>query len=145
LRLHKVIVEQGPGRRKGKGATRPQVLHEIYECFREFVERLNPIRQVYTHDKSSGSADDQRDLAACVEAFQHYLYVIKIDSDDAARWSELRLLLLEDAASSTERALAAARRQAGQLGAVNTALPPEEEKPDRPADLSLEFDLRVRN
>lgn len=145
LRLHKVIVEQGPGRRKAKGATRPEVLHEIYECFSEFVRRLNAIRQVYAHDKSSGSADDQRDLDACVKALQHYLQVMKIDSNDAARWSQLRLLLLEDAANSCDRALAAARHQASQLGAANVPSPPPEVKPDRPADLSLEFDLRVRN
>jgi hypothetical protein len=145
LRMHKVVVEQGPGRRKGKGATRPQVLHEIYECFREYVDRLNPMRQVYAHDKSSGSADDQRDVDACVKAFQHYLQVIRIDPDDAARWSQLRLLLLEDAADSTDRALATARRQADQLGAANVSPPPGEVKSDRPADLSFEFDLRVRN
>ena len=145
LRLHQVIVEQGPGRRKAKGAARPNILHEIYECFREFVDLLNPMRQVYAHDKSSGSADDQRDLDACVKALQHYLHVIRIDPNDVAHWSELRLLLLEDAANSTDRALAVARRLAEQLGAANTAPPPEEVKSDRPADLSFEFDLRVRN
>jgi hypothetical protein len=146
MNLHKVMIERGPGRRKGKAATRPEILHEIYECFREFVvNRLNPLRQEYAHDKTSGSADDQRDLKASVDALLHYMHVIKIDSDDAARWSQLRLLLLEDAANCTERALEAARRQADRLGSANVALPPEEVEPDRPADLSLEFDLRVRN
>jgi hypothetical protein len=145
LRLHKVIVEQGPGRRKAKGATRPEVLHEIYECFREFVGRLNPMRQVYAHDKSSGSPDDQRDLDACVKAFLHYVRVIKIDSDDAARWSELRLHLLEDAANSTDRALEAARRQARDRGTAIVPSPSMEAESAQPADHSFEFDLRVRN
>jgi hypothetical protein len=144
-RLHIVLIEQGPGRRQPKGAVTPDVLHEIYECFRPFVGRLNPIRQAYFHDKSSGSANDQHDLEACTRAFQHYLRVIRIDPNDAAGWSELRLLLLEDAASSTERALDAARRQAEKMGSAGIASPPTEVEANRPRDQSFVVDLRVRN
>jgi hypothetical protein len=153
-RLHILIIEQGPGRRNRDGATRPEALHEIYECFRPFAGRLNSIRQAYFHDKTSGSAREQRDLESCVAALRHYLGVIKIDSDDAARWSQLRLLLLEDAADGTKDALDMARREAGKLGAAKPEPAPEKaaadtaapEKPaaGQPADLSLEFDLRVR-
>jgi Mg-chelatase subunit ChlD len=146
MRLHNVIVEQGPGRRKSEKATRPEVLQDIYECFGPYVDRLNPIRQVYCHDKSSGSGRDQRDLEACVKAFVHYLRVIDLDCDDAAGWSQLRLLLLEDAADCTQRALEAARRAARRLGSADVAPPPTADKPGRPKDESpFVVDLRVRN
>jgi Mg-chelatase subunit ChlD len=146
MRLHKVMVERGPGRRKGEKATRPAVLHDIYECFREYVvDRLNPIRVVYAHDKTSGSPDDQKIVEVCRNAFQHYLRVIRIESDDAASWSKLRLCLLEEAAACTDHALAAARNQAAKMGAANVPPPTAEAKPDQPSDLSLVFDLRVRN
>lgn len=143
--LHKVMVEQGPGRRNREGATMPEVLSGIYDCFRQFVGRLNPIRQVHLHDKTGGSAREQRDLESCVAALRHYLGVINIEPNDAARWSELRLLLLEDAARCTEDALNTARQVAGQVGVSEAEPAPETAPAGRPADHSMEFDLRVRN
>jgi von Willebrand factor type A domain len=146
LALHKVIVERGPGRGRGERSTMPAVLNDIYECFREYVvDRLNPLRVYYVHDKTSGSSDDQKILQMCVAALQHYLQVIRIDADDAALWSKLRLCLLEEAAACTNQALVEARRQAAEMGAANIQPPSAAADPGQPSDFSPEFDLRVRN
>jgi hypothetical protein len=145
-RLHIIVVEQGPGRRTPENSTVPEPLAEIYDCFRPYVGRLNPLRQVYFHDKTGNSGPDQKDWERAVTAQRHYVGVAKIASDDAARWDELRTRLLEDAADVTEDAVAVARRRDVDLGAARAEPPPgEEQPPTGPADFSMQFDLRVRN
>ncbi len=148
-RLHLVMVERGPGRRRGQQSQLPDSLKEIYDCFRPLVQqRLNPLRQVYAHDKSGGSGAEQREVAQVSEALVHYVGRRVLEPGDSVRWAQLRTRLLLDAAEATE---AAVRRawEVADVTAPTTAAGREPTSPrsvDRsPEDLSLVLDLRVRD
>jgi hypothetical protein len=144
-RLHHVIVEDGPGRKRAQGAEPPAILVPIFECFRPLVNRLNPLRHEFVHDKSSNSGRDQRDVELAVKAMRHYVQADYLDPNDAARWAKFRLGLVEDAVDAVEKALELARQAAERPDAPEPEESPSVPQDTFPADHSLEFNLRIRN
>ncbi|MGR6967047.1 VWA domain-containing protein [Geodermatophilus sp. URMC 61] len=145
LRLHNVMVEQGPGRRLPEGHELSEVVWDIRECLRPMVSRLNDLRQVHAHDKSSGSSADQKIVERAADALVHYVGRRVLEENDAARWAQLRTGLLVDAADATEAAVQKAWSFVGGEGEA-PAVPDRQGLVDAvPEDLSTLLDLRVRD
>jgi Mg-chelatase subunit ChlD len=142
--LHMVMVQRGPGWRN-RGEPMPGSIADIFACFRSSTGRISDLRRCYGADSSGGTAAEQRHVEACREVLKHYLQVITIKPDDAARWSALRLHLLQDAASTAEQAVAVARRLAEAAGTQAAPSPPADEPDNRPADFSIDLNLRLRD
>lgn len=134
LRVHLLLVERGPGRRKAEGRDWPDVLKPVFECFREVVGRVNALRQPIAHDKSGNTGRDQRDVEMAAKARLHYVSTRHIDDGAGATWSALRVAVLEDCATTTRQALDLALKLAAAPSKADSA-------PDEP----IQIDLRVRN
>lgn len=145
-RLHLVVVESGPGRRRGPDRLNgwPEALSPFYEVFVPVTKRVNAMRQVYFHDKTSGKASDQRDVDEAAQAMTHYVQARQLADTDAAGWAALSQAMLEDVAEAVRRAADLAEADARTVP-PSPSVPVAEEAPPGPEDLDSGFRIRLRD
>jgi hypothetical protein len=151
-RIHILVVECGPGRRRSqKNAMWPNELNAVYDVFLPVVNRINPLRQEYFHDKSGGKPEHQKVMAAAVQAMEHYVQTRDLAVDNAAGWGRLAQAMLDDVCDATKRAADLAEAQGGAQHNVDAGMPaddltltPSPGMATGPDDLDLTFDLRLR-
>lgn len=142
-RMHVLFVERGPGRRRSGRVQWPAVLGGVYTALEAPANRVNNLRQVYFHDKTTGGGEHQKALESAAIATQHYVGRSTIPELDRAGWSQLAWAMLDDVVTSTQTAATIARDELDRRGVAQTTAP-EEQHPLRPGDLDTVLDLRIR-
>ena len=135
-RLHTLMVQQGPGRRRPRDVGNwPNELAEWYGPMVQLTNKINIIRIFSAHDKNLDNPAELPDLDRLHEAMEHFVQRRQIAADDRGGWAQLAAAMLRETAELVHRCAVEATARAQSIGAVAN-----ETKRDTETDTVSEFD-----